>query len=73
MIRSRARAKRKARATRHANPVKRKLALHPKDWPWSSWSYYEKGEGGLIAIDSAGEQQRKTNGAAKRKSQTPHP
>jgi putative transposase len=36
----------------HANPVKRKLAVHPKDWPWSSWSYYAKGEEGLIRIDS---------------------
>ena len=35
----------------HANPVERKLVLHPKDWPWSSWSYYEKGEDGLIRID----------------------
>jgi putative transposase len=36
----------------HLNPVKRKLVAHPKDWPWSSWSYYEKGENGLITIDS---------------------
>jgi len=32
----------------HANPVNRKLVLHPKEWPWSSWSYYTKGEKGLI-------------------------
>jgi hypothetical protein len=25
--------------------------VHSKDWPWSSWSYYEKGENRLIAID----------------------
>ena len=36
----------------HANPVRRKLVTHPKDWPWSSWSHYAKGERGLIAIDS---------------------
>jgi hypothetical protein len=24
------------------------LAVHSKDWPQSSWSYYEKGENGLI-------------------------
>jgi len=36
----------------HRNPVERKLVLHPKDWPWSSWSHYAKGEKGLIAIDS---------------------
>ena len=35
----------------HFNPLKRKLVSHPKDWPWSSWSYYEKGEKGLISID----------------------
>ena len=36
----------------HANPVERKLVLHPKDWPWSSWLHYVKGEEGLIRIDS---------------------
>src|SRR6266704_519592 len=36
----------------HANPVTRKLVHHPKDWPWSSWSFYAKGEDGLVAIDS---------------------
>jgi putative transposase len=36
----------------HRNPVHRKLVSHPKDWPWSSWSHYAKGEHGLIAIDS---------------------
>ena len=35
----------------HANPVKRKLVVHPKDWPWSSWSHYAKGKEGLIRID----------------------
>jgi len=34
----------------HANPVQRKLVVHPKDWPWSSWSNYVKGEG-LIRMD----------------------
>ena len=24
----------------HRNPVQRKLVLHPKDWPWSSWAHY---------------------------------
>jgi REP-associated tyrosine transposase len=36
----------------HANPVARKLVAHPKDWPWSSWSHYAKGEAGLIRIHS---------------------
>ena len=30
--------------------VKRKLAVHLKDWPWSSW--YEKDENGLVTIAS---------------------
>ncbi len=36
----------------HANPVTRGLAKHPEDWPWSSWSFYAKGEPGLIRIDA---------------------
>src|SRR5262249_43822589 len=35
----------------HANPVVRKLVKHPRNWPWSSWSFYEKGEAGLTRID----------------------
>jgi putative transposase len=35
----------------HANPVVRKLVDHPRDWPWSSWSFYEKGENGPVPID----------------------
>jgi putative transposase len=35
----------------HANPVIRKLVKHPKDWAWSSWSQYMKGEKGLMEID----------------------
>jgi putative transposase len=56
----------------HANPVKRKLVVHPKDWPWSSWSYYAKGEEGLIAIDpvDAGETTRIEHKTEKSKSRT---
>jgi len=36
----------------HANPVTRELVEHPRDWPWSSWSAYVKGEAGLVAIDA---------------------
>ena len=36
----------------HANPVKRGLVVHPKDWPWSSWGYYALGVPGLIRVDS---------------------
>ncbi len=35
----------------HMNPVKRNMVSHPRDWPWSSWSYYATGEKGLIGID----------------------
>jgi putative transposase len=35
----------------HANPVKRRLVRHPKDWPWSSFSFYATGEPGLLRID----------------------
>lgn len=31
----------------HFNPVKRKLVSHPKDWPWSSYRFYWRGEGGI--------------------------
>jgi putative transposase len=35
----------------HANPVRQRLVEHPKDWPWSSFSFYAKDEPGLIGID----------------------
>jgi putative transposase len=35
----------------HLNPLKRKLADHPKDWPGSSFSFYSKLQHGLIKID----------------------
>ena len=38
----------------HENPVTRKLVSHPKDWPWSSWGFYAKGEAGLVPIDPVG-------------------
>jgi putative transposase len=34
----------------HANPVAEKLVTHPRDWPWSSWSFYATGEG-LLRMD----------------------
>ena len=58
----------------HANPVKRNLVVHPKDWQWSSWSYYETGEKGLIAIDFAGEERKeRADSTGNRESQPPHP
>jgi putative transposase len=35
----------------HANPVVRGLVKHPRDWPWSSFSFYAKDETGLVEID----------------------
>lgn len=35
----------------HMNPLKRKLVTHPRDWPWSSFSFYTKRELGLVRID----------------------
>jgi len=35
----------------HMNPLKRKLVAHPRDWPWSSFSFYEEKESGLLRID----------------------
>jgi len=36
----------------HANPVKRGLVKHPRDWPWSSWSHYVISQAGIIRIDA---------------------
>jgi putative transposase len=35
----------------HMNPLKRKLVAHPRDWPWSSFSFYAKKESGLVRVD----------------------
>jgi putative transposase len=35
----------------HANPVKRGLVGNPSAWIWSSFSFYAKGETGLVPID----------------------
>ena len=35
----------------HMNPLKRKLVAHPKDWLWSSFSFYSNLKHGLIRID----------------------
>ena len=37
----------------HMNPLKRKLVDPPKDWPWSSFSFYSNLKDGLIKIDPA--------------------
>jgi putative transposase len=35
----------------HLNPVKRGLVAHPRDWPWSSYAFYEGKGQVLIGID----------------------
>ena len=35
----------------HTNPMKRGLVAHPKDWHWSSFSFYSEFKQGLIRID----------------------
>jgi len=35
----------------HMNPLKRRLVDHPRDWPWSSLSYYSNPKQGLIRVD----------------------
>ena len=37
----------------HCNPVKRGLVCDPKDWPWSSCSFYAGRNDGLLSVDSA--------------------
>ena len=37
----------------HANPVKRGLVPHPKDWAHSSWRFYQGTEPGLLRMDLA--------------------
>ena len=34
----------------HMNPLKRKLVDHPKDWPWSSFSFNSKLKHALIRV-----------------------
>jgi putative transposase len=52
----------------HANPVQRKLVSHPRDWLWSSWSFYALNEQGLLKIDGMG---RSPAGAEKERSEEP--
>jgi putative transposase len=55
----------------HRNPVQRQLVHHPADWPWSSWSHYEKGERSLIPVDQLSEEP--SSPSAHPESQNPHP
>jgi putative transposase len=46
----------------HTNPVKRRLVVHPKDWPWSSWGLYATGEPGVVKVEPTGEERRREEG-----------
>jgi putative transposase len=35
----------------HMNPVKRRLVAHPRDWPWSSFSFYLNPKHGLTRVE----------------------
>jgi putative transposase len=35
----------------HTNPVKNGLVERPQDWPWSSFSFYARGQTGILKID----------------------
>ena len=48
------------------------LAVHSKEWPWSTWSYYEKGENGLIAIEFAGAERKERADSAGNQKPNPH-
>ncbi len=35
----------------HNNPVKRRLATSPGDWPWSSWRFYYLEDRSTLEMD----------------------
>lgn len=35
----------------HMNPLKWKLVAHPRNWPWSSFSFHSNLRSGLIRVD----------------------
>ena len=43
----------------HANPVKRGLVSHPREWLWSSWGFYH-GQKTLLAVDTPPNKNRKS-------------
>jgi putative transposase len=51
----------------HMNPLKRKSVDHPREWPWSSFSFYSDDKSGMIRVDPVHEI------SASNKSQKPDP
>ena len=43
----------------HRNPLTRGLVNHPKDWPWSSWTFNAMGKPGLVGIDIVPEMKKR--------------
>jgi len=43
----------------HTNPVKRRLVMHPRDWPWSSWGFYATEEQGVVRVEPTGEERQR--------------
>lgn len=35
----------------HGNPVKRRLAMSPEEWPWSSFRFYHLKDSSVLPID----------------------
>ena len=57
-----------------SNPVKRMLVEHPKDWRWSSWSHYAKGEAEMLKIDNLASTEKSAElRESVKESQNPHP
>jgi hypothetical protein len=52
----------------HNNPVKRKLASSPADWPWSSWRFYHLGDRSILEMDRLDEERREVVGGEQRMS-----
>ena len=57
------RKKSKAKSSRRARsgqlPMVERLVKHPKEWPWSSFSFYAKDEPGLIGWPPLGKDEDK--------------
>jgi putative transposase len=48
----------------HANPIEEGLVEHPRNWPWSSWSWYATGAG-MLKVDSEWNGEKLVEGEAR--------
>jgi hypothetical protein len=69
------RISRRSKSKSFVQSAEEKTEMHPKDWPWSSWSYYAKGEAGLLRTDPLGERGKVQHSGLtnRKKAQEPHP